>query len=487
MRSRHILIFIAAVIAVLGTLTLVVPEEGIRIGSFTLHYPSLHSIVAQREQDEPDMTVGDTVPVLDKMQDSIDYYRRQLDSSDLRFWMPSPHYLDDFWAAAGKARSQKRTLRVLHYGDSQIEMDHMTGRVRSKLQSLFGGGGPGMLHFQTVTPTLAVRQSNRGDLVHLATFGDSLAQRSKGNYGPMMQSFRLEGGTATATVKPATNRHVDAGNRRFERVRLVANNRGSLSASMGPAKGKRQPSSQKARQKGVVVIEWPPDSLPDGVNVQVSGTADLYALIIDADSGGVAVDNIPMRGCSGQQFTSVSKELLTAAYDSLDIGLIIMQFGGNSVPYLKNSNQVSTYCRSLGKQIDHVHECCPQAKILFIGPSDMSTRLGGKMQTYPIIPELIDSLIVMATAHDAAYWSIYHAMGGLNTMPLWSKQGLAGKDYIHFSQKGADLMGDRLAEALTNSHNLYQLEQRLEQQRKAAAQEKKVKKKSRKRRKGGRR
>ena len=135
---------------------------------------------------------------------------------------------------------------------------------------------------------------------------------------------------------------------------------------------------------------WQLDSATTHVRLSVNGNADLYGVLVD-DGPGVAVDNIPMRGCSGQQFTLSPEDKLTAAYAQMDIGLIILQFGGNSVPYLKTSKQVSTYCQSLGRQIDHIRLCCPKAKVLFIGPSDMSTRLKGQLQTYPIIPELIDS------------------------------------------------------------------------------------------------
>ena len=74
-------------------------------------------------------------------------------------------------------------------------------------------------------------------------------------------------------------------------------------------------------------------------------------------------------------------------------------------------------------------------------------------------------------------------------MPQWARQGLAGKDYIHFSQKGADLMGDNLAEAFENSRVLYQLEQRWEQQKPKPEVKKAKKEKSTKKRKkrGGRR
>ena len=458
MKARKILLLFAIVIATLLALTYLFPRNGITVGSLTLRFPTLHSLVERTDVANTEI-VNDTATGQMTLEDSIAFYRKLIDSSALRFWLPEPHYFDDFWQSATKARKQKRTIRILHYGDSQIELDHISSRLRANMQRRYGGGGPGMLPFHTTTPTMTVRQSNSGDLIHLASFGDSLAVRSRGNYGLMMQCFRLEGGSATVTVRSANSNRVDDAAKNFERVQLVANNRGGLVAAFTNLKNKKE-SQQKNAPQGVGSLMWRTDTVTNGIRLHVSGNADLYAITIDADSGGIAVDNIPMRGCSGQQFTLVNEQLLTAAYATLDIGMIILQFGGNTVPYLKDSKDISTYCRSIAKQIAYVHRCCPKAKLLFVGPSDMSKRIRGEVQTYPIIPELIDSLAATATANGAAYWSIYHAMGGLNTMPQWTRQGLAGNDYIHFSQKGADKMGDLLAEAFDNSHSLYILEQR---------------------------
>ena len=457
MKASAILKVFAIVIASLFALSTVFPQDGINIGSLNIHFTSLHSLVESRQ----------TVPIEDDeehhpdqmmLRDSIAYYHRLVDSSNLRFWLPEPHYLDAFWDAVEKAHKQRRTVRIMHYGDSQIEMDHITSRLRAYMQRTYGGGGPGMLPFQSITPNMTIRHGASGELVHLASFGDSLTVRSRGNYGLMMQCFRLEGGSATMTVRSSTSTHVDDAAKRFGHVTLVANNRGNLTAEFTDLRDKKA-AQKKGAPTGVSALSWSTDTISNGIRLRVSGSADLYGVTIDAD-GGVAVDNIPMRGCSGQQFTLVNEQLLTAAYSTLDVGLIIMQFGGNSVPYLKTTQDISTYSQSIGKQIAYVHRCCPKAKILFIGPSDMSTRIKGNLQTYPIIPELIDSLAANAVANGAAYWSIYHAMGGHNSMPQWTRQGLAGNDYIHFSQKGADRMGDLLAEAFDNSHRLYLLERR---------------------------
>ena len=158
-------------------------------------------------------------------------------------------------------------------------------------------------------------------------------------------------------------------------------------------------------------------------------------------------------------FTQINQDQLAAAYSHMDVGLIILQFGGNSVPYLKGQKSIDAYCESMGAQIDRMHKCCPKAKILFIGPSDMSTRENGDLRSYGCIPQLIASLQATANNHGAAYWSIYHAMGGLNSMVAWVNQGLSGPDYVHFTTRGVDIMGDRLAKAFDNMYHILKITQ----------------------------
>lgn len=460
MKAGRILLFLASVIGALAVVSFVIPEEGQDIGGMQVQFTSLHELVEARKQSDAPAVDTALYRQMLRTNDSVAYYRNLVNNGELRFWLPEPHYLDSFWKSLEQARRKGRTVRVLHYGDSQIEMDHITSRLRASLQRRFGGSGPGMLPFHTITPVMNASLYTRGALVHLATFGDSLAIRSRGNYGPMMQCFRMSGGSATAIIKPTKIKHADNRVKQLGRVRLITNSRKDISATLYNIKEPKQRQTQTVAA-GVTMTEWLPDSnRASGFNVTVNGNADLYALLVDGNGGGVAVDNIPMRGCSGQQFVMVNEKLLTDAYATMDVGMIILQFGGNSVPYLKRSAQISTYCKSIGKQIDYLHQCCPGAKVLFIGPSDMSTRVHGKLQTYPIIPELIDSLAATATKHGAAYWSIYHAMGGQNSMLAWKQQGLAGSDYIHFSQHGADVMGNRLSEAFNNSYKLYKFEQK---------------------------
>lgn len=459
MKSRSIVLFFAVVLGVLLLIGLAFPMDGIYIRQLHLRFPRLHSLIEKPEHKSIELKTAVETQEMLQLKDSIAWYQFLVDSSELRFWLPKEDYFDFFWDKAEHAQVDSQTVRVVHYGDSQIEMDRISSQLRRYMQATFGGGGPGLIPFRTIIPTYAVNQYCTGDLKHLSSFGDSTVVRSSGNYGPMMQSFRLHG-PAMVSIKAATQRWVDERVKHFSKIGVLYNKLGDkMDVSLTDTKSKAtyEPCYCSPNASMVLFIT---DSATDAVRLKVNGYADMYGIMVD-EGNGIAVDNVPMRGCSGQQFTLVNEELLTRAYSDMNVGIIIMQFGGNSVPYLHHGESISKYCKSIGKQIDYLHRCCPEARILFVGPSDMSTRVNGKMQTYPVIPELIDSLAATALNHHAAYWSIYHAMGGHNSMTEWNRQELAGQDYVHFSQHGANLMGDRLASAFRNSYSLYCLKKKL--------------------------
>jgi lysophospholipase L1-like esterase len=72
--------------------------------------------------------------------------------------------------------------------------------------------------------------------------------------------------------------------------------------------------------------------------------------------------------------------------------------------------------------------------------------MDGKMITYPMVPYLDEALQKMAKEEQIAYWSMYHAMGGKDSMVKWVETGLAGSDYVHFTRSGATKVGRMLYE-----------------------------------------
>ncbi|MDY5970002.1 MAG: hypothetical protein SPJ13_08340 [Bacteroidales bacterium] len=462
MKLRHSLLFLCTIVACLAVLCVVFPPEGIRVGSITLRFPSLHKVLAkERKPNVEEILANDTKQkqqkILADLQDSIAYMQSLADSSNIRFWFPKGEegFFDDLFAQLETAKSDGRIIRIVHYGDSQIEMDRMTQELRTYMQSLFGGGGPGMQPGWQTIPSFAVNQYTSGSFSILSSYGDNTVQRANGNYGPLARCAHLAG-SGTISFKASKQNFVDERVRRFRDVKVIFNNRpGPLTVSLdGDNSG-----SQTIEEPGVHAFEW---SLPMDTNslrIHLSGDADIYGILVD-NGPGVAVDNVPLRGCSGQQFSMINPEQLETAYGLMDVGLIILQFGGNSVPYLRGPRNTAVYAQTMGRQIDFMHKVCPQAKVLFIGPSDMATNVDGERQSYPFLPSVVQMLRDTVTAHGAAYWSIYDAMGGKNSMAAWVNEGLAVSDYIHFSMKGVHLMGQRLADAFDQMYRIFLLRKR---------------------------
>ncbi len=462
MKLTGTLKFFAIVVAVLMVLCIVFPKDGIAVGGVTFRFPSLHKVfVHEQEKSMEQLLVKREERDLSGVRDSIGECYHLLFDVQTRFWLPDDDVscFDKFFAKAEKAQDQRRIVRVLHYGDSQIEQDRISCRLRERLQRSFGGGGPGMLPLRQPVPTISFNQSVTGAIQGLSTYGDSTFRRSNGNYGPMLRCWRLTG-SATMSLYASNGNHVGERAGTFSSIRVLYNNRpGPLSVVMHNRKGPGDYAASDSRT-GIGMLSWRIDTVTSSAMLTLNGTADIYGVLVD-NGYGVAVDNIAMRGVSGHQFKMANLDQLTEAYRLLDIGMIIMQFGGNSVPYLKNEKTIDSYCQHLGEQIDYVRQACPDAVILFVGPSDMSTKVGGQLATYPMLPTVVERLREMANAHGAAYWSIYDAMGGRNSMVTWVKNGYAGSDYIHFSHKGARIMGDYLSDALLNVYELYKIRKQL--------------------------
>lgn len=449
MKRYQILLFIISSILALGLLCYFFPKDGVKVGPFTLGFASLEQVWGKEEvEEEPEISPEELLAMrqkaleIEEQKDSIETFFK---NSPTRFHFPNDDltFFDKVFEAMEGADSTK--VRVVHYGDSQIEEDRISFVIRDTLQKMFGGDGQGMMPGRQ-RYTFSMSGSSSAALTRYMIFSN----RAGGNkYGPYADFVRLYGSTRL-TYLPSSSKNARI--RRFNEVTVLAGNVKGNGLSI-----RCQDSTMKfdAGQNYVRAVFQVPDS-SERVSVNLSGTADIYGVLMDNRTG-VAVDNVPMRGCSGTIFTAMNADQLRQFYSDENVKLIFMQFGGNSVPVIRNSEQVSKFCGRVKKQIEFIQGLAPDARIVYIGPSDMAKTIRGVRQTYPILPELIDSLKSTATSTGAAYWDIFSAMGGKGSMVAWvrARPSLAATDYIHFTRKGAILMGEMFAESFKMYYEYY--------------------------------
>ena len=166
MKARQVLAFILGVFLLLGTAWAVFPAEGVRLGGKRLRFASYAGRV--RDAKEKKVDVDSVLNALDGRfamhEDTLAFYREFFYENPDRIYLPDDDYtfFDPVFRAFERARQEGRTVRVVHYGDSQIELDRISSNLREALQTRFGGRGTGMFPALTNTPMASISRSSSG-------------------------------------------------------------------------------------------------------------------------------------------------------------------------------------------------------------------------------------------------------------------------------------------------------------------------------------
>jgi len=334
-------------------------------------------------------------------------------------------------------------------------MDRMTAFIRGKLQARYGGSGPGLLPPVQLIPSVTIRQSASETWKRFICYGLPEGRAPHKNYGASGMIFSFDSGYAHVSI--STRIKNDSLLNKFESLKIITGRSAqSLHISLSAKSNKRQTTikSNGAEQ----MVEWELQGRPTTLNLSFAGdtTTEILGIAIDGKYG-IAMDNIPWRGSSGTTFTTISKSSLSNTYRLLGVKMVILQFGGNSVPYIRDEKAITQYVNGFRKQINYLRTVDSTIKVLVIGPADMSYNNKGSMETYPLLEKIIEEMRIASNNSGAAFWSLYHAMGGYNSMVRWVEAypALAAPDYIHFTPKGSDLISQVFFNSLEKEHEIY--------------------------------
>lgn len=457
MKPYKIILFIALCIGLLVLVSSFFPPEGYNVGSLRLSFPNLTEFLEKQRVSAA--TIDEPSPE-ELLQRQLAEMRSQEEGAFLRFFtensarMHLPNndlaFFDALFERFEKATEQ--SVRIVHYGDSQIEEDRISNILRESLQKRFGGSGSGLLPLYQTIPSTTMQQTISDYPTRYVVYGDSTQRVQHRRYGPMGQAAMVHHGIQAAFNARNPKKKRENPSQHFSKATLLVGEIGSEALQV-TINGNTKTISPSDKSQAILF------QLKDSsttAKLELVGDAEIFGLLLDGAKG-VSVDNVPMRGCSGTIFTRIDKEGLQSYFGKQQVGLIILQFGGNSVPYLKTDNAIAKYKNDLIRQINHLKALAPKARFLFIGPSDMSTRIDGQMVTYPKLPDLIEQLKAAAQETNIAYWSLFDVMGGQNSMPKWVQQqpSLAASDHIHFSRLGATKVGQLLYESLMRYYDYY--------------------------------
>ena len=350
-------------------------------------------------------------------------------------------------------------VRIMVFGDSQLEGDRFTSTIRRRLGDVYGGSGPGLL--QPLMPVMytrsvEVRSSSGWKRYNYLSFKKGEISHRK--IGPFMAICRflppdtISKQKVTATIRITPSVYADSNTSRYDNFRLFYGNLNGECVISVSNSGIYNCSDTLKPGTGPYEYSCKTGSGSD-LRIAFNGYAspDIYAFSIEGDSG-IIVDNIPHRGSAGLEFTMADKGNLVDLLGKFDPQLIILQYGLNVV---RNLNEdYSYYQRGLERQISLLKEIRPESKILLMSLTDMATDYSGSLSSYPNIYKIRDAQKGAADSQGIAFWDTYEAMGGESSIVNWAELDppLAHTDYTHLTYAGSDSVAMMLLAELLVKH-----------------------------------
>lgn len=354
--------------------------------------------------------------------------------------------LSYFYNSLRTTATQK--IRVAHYGDSEVEGDIITADIRDNLQNKFGGKGVGMLSI--TSQDIAFRTTTKH------TFSSNWKQTNVlsgylGTGNPAKLPIGMTGFMATPegvswvryettgrfqNIKSFNVVRVFYTNAKSSSIKYSFNNGAEQSVTLQPGSGVKE-----------LTLSYPSGAQSIKITTSMAGQADFYGVSLE-DGNGIYIDNFPWRGNTGISFRDLDVGVLKDFDRLCNYKLIIINFGGNQVS--SGESNYDWFESQMVKIINNLKSTFPQSSFLLISVGDKSKKVGTRLMTDPLVLRLIESQKRIANTTGIAFWNLFEAMGGQNSMVDWvnANPPLAVKDYTHINLQGAKKIADMLTKSL---------------------------------------
>ncbi|MDR2836771.1 MAG: hypothetical protein LBV69_11395 [Bacteroidales bacterium] len=463
MTKEKILIFILSVFIIFGITVAFFPDNGIKItDNFILYFPNYKDIL-NISSDSTKNEIATSIINTEIIEDIDSLNLNNLKNKIQRIEFPKKDtlVLANFFTKL-KNISKYGTVRIMHYGDSQIEGDRMTADIRNRLQEKFGGNGIGLVSPITIYAQWSLNQEWSDNWLRFTGYGyiDTLIKHRK--YGPMITLCRFSPvNNNEIFVRPENiysaslhlyKSNIGYGNSsNFRKIVVYYGNAKEKTKITLSSEGNILATDSLQVGEDLYTYSYISNSYLSDIRLDFESydSPDFYGISLE-DTYGITVDNIGLRGSSGDVFSNQNATILSQSYANLGVDLFILQFGGNAIVNVSDDKSIDQFISYFKYHVNFLKSLNPNSEFILIGPSDMSIKVKNNYESYPHIEKFIKKLKKMSFECNIAYWDSYKAMGGKNSMPLWVKATppLAEEDYVHFSPKGANIMSHLFYNAL---------------------------------------
>ncbi|MHA8093580.1 GDSL-type esterase/lipase family protein [Aquirufa lenticrescens] len=324
------------------------------------------------------------------------------------------------------------TLKVLHLGDSHVQIGHFSSEIKRLLGVQQEGiQFPYSLAKSVDGRVLKSKASGRWE-------GTSILKPSAGwNIGLAGYAVSTRDSTAqiTFTLKDSLAR--------FNQIRVWTN---SDSCAMIPDVGPEFTLDKRGQSGNVAYWDFksytPVSQFTLALQKSASNQDEFTLHGVEVLSNVTSIDYQDL-GVAGAQFTHL-KSRGNVDLDQIELlkpDLLICSFGTNEA-YNANWN-LATYRQALVEFMQDVKSKSPGTVFLFTSPPDTRSQKR--------VPKFQQEVVQTLSDLPAAYYDLNQVMGGFGSSAEWVKNGCFLKDQLHFTKEGYQIQAKLFVLALFKS------------------------------------
>ena len=287
---------------------------------------------------------------------------------------PTGQAMLSYYDALSRTHRREWVTRIVHYGDSHVAADILTGALRRNLQLCFGDAGAGF-----VQPGRPATGYSRIGVTTQASAGwqaDGLTQAS----------LAADGRLGLAGVSATTNASgewmtVTAAGSYFDVYLLKQPGGGVIDVLLDGVKQKRNVSLVNNVTEAAYVEIVADAGLVHTIEIRTTspGRTRIFGIAIERNDTGVTYDALGINGARASRPMRWDWSVLASNLERRDPDLIIVAYGSNEVgdPDL----DLDDYTSSFTALLKRFHDTAPRSSILVIGPPDRAVRTGRTWKT----------------------------------------------------------------------------------------------------------
>jgi lysophospholipase L1-like esterase len=366
---------------------------------------------------------------------------------------PSGRALDAFFARLAHTEKKEpgAVTRILHYGDSTIASDYISGTMRRRLQARFGDAGHGFILIANPWEWYF-----HNDVLHYS-YGSWTASRLAGPFAPDNMyglggvTFSSYGGGAAVfgtSVRSDFGRNVG----RYDIYYLEQPGGGNVELTAHGVPVERFSTRGNAKVSRVHSCRVNDGESKLTLRAVGGGQVRLFGVALERDQPGIVYDALGAHAAMASHWQHQDPAHWKDQLKLRDPSLIVIEYGTNESDLKKLDRD--DYERALGRLLDEMAVAAPGVSLLVVAPLDRAEYRSGKVGTKQVILDLVAIQRRVAAAHGAAFWDTFDAMGGSGSMMRWMKTRpqLGGEDLTHPTPRGGEVLGTLLSDALVHAY-----------------------------------